>query len=398
MNELRNLLHGGKRSMSVMTSAALLTGFFLLFMSIQLYDDANGLLSSPQQKKDGFDYLVVNKKITNAMMGNNAASSFSDQEIERIREQKSVSKVALVTSNRFGITANTLGQLAFSTQLFFESVPEDMLDVVPEKWSWQKGEQTVPVILSAEYLNLYNFGFALSQGLPQMSEETIKAVPFNVTIYDKQHEEQFVATVVGFTQRYSSVLVPASFMQYANEHFGTEKEASTSRVILQTREAGDPELVKYLSDNAYATQSEKLKSSTLRTIIHVVFGACGVIGLLVLTLSVMLLLLYLKLLIVRSMDKLKLLSILGYKPSVLRKQFTNRIIRLLMVLIVVSILFTAIVQFLIAGIFESYAIHLSPWLSMKTILAAILSSVFIAWMLNTKINKIIGEVLNSKEV
>jgi len=393
MKELHKLLHGGKRSFSVMTYAALLIGFFLLFVAVQLYDDASSLLRSPQQKKDGYEYLVINKKITNAMMGNNAASYFSPEEIEQLGKQSSVSKIAPVTSNQFGITANTLGQLAFSTQLFFESVPEEMLDVVPEKWSWHLGDQSVPVVLSADYLNLYNFGFALSQGLPQLSEESIKVIPFNVTIYDKQHEENFVATVAGFTQRYSSVLVPAEFMHYANDHFGTEKEAATSRIILQTKEAGNPELVRYLADNGYATQNDKLKTSKLKTIVNVVVGTCGIMGLLVLTLSVMIVMLYLKLLIVRSSDKLQLLSILGYTPSVLKKQFTNRIIRALLFLIFLSVLLTAIAQFMIATQLKTYGIELSSWLSLTTVFSALLSCLLISWLLNRNINKVITEVL-----
>ncbi len=234
MNALQKLLRTAKSSW--LTYAALLIGFLLLFLAIQLYIDANALLNTSQQKKDGYDYLVVNKRITNDMMGDNAKSSFTLEEIEKLKQQKAIEQTGLITSNEYGITANTLGQLAFSTQLFFESVPDEYLDIAPETWQWKEGDKTVPVILSADYLNLYNFGFAFSQGLPQMSEESIKAIPFNVTIYDATHEEHFVANVVGLTQRYSSVLVPADFMNYANAHYGANKTKGISRIILKTKE------------------------------------------------------------------------------------------------------------------------------------------------------------------
>ena len=47
----------------------------------------------------------------------------------------------------------------------------------------------IPIIISREYLNLYNYGFALNQGLPQITEDFAKKkkieVNINLTLKEK---------------------------------------------------------------------------------------------------------------------------------------------------------------------------------------------------------------------
>jgi len=393
MKNLQQILGTKQTRYSWLSYVALLIGFLLLFLTVQLYLDANQLLSDPQQKEDGFEYLVVNKKITNEMMGDNTRSYFSDEEIEQCRHQQAVNELGLITSNRYSITANTLGQLAFTTQLFFESVPEPFMDIHPADWHWKQDDQRIPIILSADYLNLYNFGFALSQGLPQMSEETIKQIPFNVIIYNQQHEAQFVANVVGFTQRYSSVLVPSEFMQYANETFGNTTVNAISRLIIKTKEPDQPALVKFLTDHNYSTQNEKLKSSKLKTITNTVFAVCGFVGVFVLLLSFLLLLMYLKLMIIESGPKLQLLSILGYTPKVLQKQYSRRSIQLLIGLILLAFIFTACCQYMLSVYLKTYALHIAQFISWQVILLTALISGFVYYLIRTRVAKVILKVL-----
>ena len=48
----------------------------------------------------------------------------------------------------------------------FESIPSHWLDINPTAFKWKKGSDFIPIIVSKEFLNLWNFGFAKSQGLP----------------------------------------------------------------------------------------------------------------------------------------------------------------------------------------------------------------------------------------
>jgi hypothetical protein len=345
MNIIATILKDNASNKQWLSMTALFIGFFLLLLSIQLYINVSEILNGKQQKQDQYDYLVINKVITNSMMGDNSKSYFTEGEINDFKSIRSIQEFAPIVSNQFPIAASTTGDLGFYTQLFFESVPENYLDIKPTTWQWNEGDKTVPIILSSDFLNLYNFGFALSQGLPQLSEESIQALSFELNIGQAPNTEVYRAEIAGFSQRYSSVLVPLSFMKYANQKFGDNKPQHTSRIILQTKEADDPALAQYLKTNNYSTQNEKLKMSKIKSVVQLVFGSVGLLGLFVTSLAFFLMSLYLELKITRSSHKLHLLSILGYKPSILHRHFTHSILKSIALLILCSLVFLSFIQF-----------------------------------------------------
>jgi hypothetical protein len=362
----------------------------LLFISLQLYLDTYAVLNNRQIKNDKFEYLVLNKNITNEMMGNNAQAYFSPAEIDALKKQPAVKDIGLIESNQFAIEASNFGDLAFSTQLFFESIPDDFLDIQTDKFTWKSGSQTIPVILSQDFLNLYNFGFALSQGLPQMSEETVKAISFNIKIADT---ENYTAEVVGFSQRYSSVIVPAEFMRYANSKFGMNKKDDHARLVLQTEEADQPELVKYIRSKNYSTQNEKIKWSKIKTVMGIVFGSSGFIGIFILALCMMLLILYLNLMITKAGHKLQLLSLLGYKTSVLQRQFTSGIFAAFLIIVFISLGITAVFKYLLSSFLLSYQIVSSNVIAWQIIVLGIFLMLFIFILFRIKSKKIIIQYL-----
>lgn len=375
---------------NVLTYFALLLGTSLLFVSLQLFLDTYHLMNNKQVKNDQFDYLVINKNITNAMMGNNANAFFSANEIQEIKNQKSVHNIGLIESNQFPIEASNFGDLAFSTQLFFESVPSDYLDVTSDKFKWQAGDKTIPVILSQDFLNLYNFGFALSQGLPQMSEETVKAISFNLEI---ANTENYIAEVVGFSQRYSSVIVPAEFMQYANQKYGHATSNDYSRLIIQTKEADNPELVRFIQQKNYSTPNEKIKWSKIKTIVNIVFASSSFIGLFILLLCMMLLVLFLNLSITKSASQLRLLSLLGYKTSILQRKFTSKIFFGFAIITLSALLLTALFKIYLASSLLRYQIIISSMISWQIIALAILLLAGVYYLFSLKSKNIIQQYI-----
>jgi hypothetical protein len=389
MDSLKSIIRTTKSTKQWLTYSALFLGFFLVLLSIQLFLDSVQLLHGKQQQKDGFDYLVVNKIITNSMMGNNANSYFTNQELEEAKQAPGIDAIATITSNQFPIAASTSGDLGFYTQLFFESVPDEYLDITLEKWSWTPGNTTVPVILSADFLNLYNFGFALSQGLPQLSEETIKALSFDLTIGEGGHQETYRAEVAGFTQRYSSVLVPNSFMTYANVNYGNLKPTQTSRIILKTKEADNPKLVEFLQQHNYATQQEKIKLSKLKTIVNWVFGGLGLFGLFILTLAIITLRMYIELQISKSADKLRLLALLGYKPKSIQSHFTAFLLKMIGILLLLSLFITSLVQVTLSLFLQKINFDITLHIHLIVVSVALLLYLFTFVGLKRYVSKII---------
>ena len=72
--------------------------------------------------------------------------------------------------------------LKMSTDLFFESVPDAYVDVNSEQWYFDFEEPVVPIIIPRNYLNLYNFGFAQSRSLPQLSEGVMGLLNLEIRI------------------------------------------------------------------------------------------------------------------------------------------------------------------------------------------------------------------------
>ena len=116
-------------------------------------------------------------------------------------------------------------------------------------WKWDDNSQFIPMIVPNMFLDMYNFGFAASQNLPQLSQEIVMNLPLKITIQTPNGPMKIYGKVVGFSDRISSILVPQQFMDWANAKFGTDKNAKPSRVVIKTKDAGDPLLVQYLKDH-----------------------------------------------------------------------------------------------------------------------------------------------------
>src|SRR5256885_1512533 len=85
----------------LMATAGLGIAMVLLLMAIQAHTNFNQLLYSRQNQNESADFLVINKKITNAMMGQSDKSMFTPAEIEKIKQQPFVEAAGFITSSQF---------------------------------------------------------------------------------------------------------------------------------------------------------------------------------------------------------------------------------------------------------------------------------------------------------
>ena len=90
------------------------------------------------------------------------------------------------------------GGRGMSTALFFESVPDSIVDVDPELWKFNPSAPEIPIIISKDYLTLYNFGFAASGNMPMLSEGMIGSVPLTITISGAGNTTTLPGRIVGF--------------------------------------------------------------------------------------------------------------------------------------------------------------------------------------------------------
>lgn len=287
-----------------------LMGACLLLFAFQVYIDFSGLLAERKKEKQ---FLVINKNISLSHTLGLASSEFKPDEIDSLKALKSVEAVGEFEANQFQAVVRTTKFIDFSTLFFFESVPSTFLDQKPDRWYWSPQMDEVPVILSQDFLNLYNFGFALSQGLPQISKDAIKIVPLDLKISGPGGTRSFTAKIAGFSNRISSVLVPQEFMRYANDSIGRKKQDAPSRLILKVNNPGDPVLKALMTKRNYQTSEEKMLSGQAGLLLTMALTVVGFLGALFLMLSVVVFVLNFKVIIAEAQEEINLLVQIGYR-------------------------------------------------------------------------------------
>ena len=287
----------------------------LVIGGLQFYLDARSIWEAD----DSFirsDYLVINKRVTsgNTLGG---ADGFSPEEIAEINAQPWVRKSAPFTSSDFMVRAALQqGGRGMSTSMFFEAIPDEFVDVPKSQWSWQEGAHEVPLIISKDYLTLYNFGFASAAGLPQMSEGFMSGIPLTLTLSSDDSDRRITlhGRVAGYSNRLNTILVPQNFIDWCNSRLGSHTDRFPSRFIIDVNSPGDVAISKFMEEHDYEIAGDKSAASAsflLKLVVGIVLAIGGVITLL----SLFILMLSVSLLMEKNRDKLHSLLMLGYPLS-----------------------------------------------------------------------------------
>ena len=286
-------------------------GLVIMLLSVQVYLDLKTLVER-RQKDEKSEYIIINKEVSLLNTLDKTISGFTADEIQALRNQEYFLSVGEFRTNNFSIEANLQMQLGFSTDIFFESVPDPFIDNRPEEFKWEEEKGFLPVIVSSEFLNLYNFGYAMTQGLPQLPKAAIEMVPFDITISGNGKKRKLAARVIGFTDRIQSVLVPWDFMEWANSNYTTGKPGNASRIILEVKDSGDERIQEFLAANKYITNQERLNTDKAGALLNIVISITGFIGLLFVALSFIIFVINFQLILSRAKAEINILLNLGY--------------------------------------------------------------------------------------
>lgn len=367
----RILWHDQGRRHLVWAVLGTVTGFVLLLTGIHFYTNLEQVLESNQDLLDP-EYIIINKEVGISQTLGMGSAGFTDQEIRELEKQSFAREVAPFISNEFPISAFTRSRQFpnFYTELFFEAVPDDYIDVKSEDWGWDPEKDHIPVILPQDYLNLYNFGFAQSQGLPQIPREMIGMLQFNVVLKGQHEKVTYPGKIIGFSNRINSILVPYDFLSWANERFGYLEKTLPSRVILVSNDPTDPEIIRYISEKGYDTIRERLKSSRLNIILKFVLSFLVLIAGIIIGLAFLVFLLSLQLMISRSAEKIHRLSKLGYHYTEISRPYIMMLGILLSVVTVFSLLITALLASRLHQAAAAWALEISPVLQEQVYLPA----------------------------
>lgn len=296
-----------------------LVGLSIVLTALQFYRDATGGSSDAEDSFISRDYMILSKRVSEVgtMLGN--STSFSADEIADLRSQPWVEKAGEFEPSRYNVSASVeMGGRNMSTYLFFESIPDDFFDIKPQGWDADidsPGYQ-IPIILSKDYLALYNFGFAASRGMPQISESLISKIPLRVSLSGNGHQDYLPARIVGFSSRLNTIAVPGSFMRWANERYGDPEEpGEISRLIVEVNDPGNPAIAKYLEERGIEVAGDKLTQGKAAYFISIMAMVVISIGAVISALAFFILMLSIYLLLQKNKEKIRDLMMLGYTPA-----------------------------------------------------------------------------------
>lgn len=362
-------LHANEnRSSRLISYAGLGLGVLLLFCCVQMFVNINQLLKEKNTRKDGFDFISVTKTITNENMGRD--NRFTDADIAELAAQPFVSDVSPLISNQFRAKVSAGSVIPFSTDLFLESVKDEFLDTLPPSFSWKEGQQEVPIIFSADFLEMYNV-FAPAQDLPQISASSISTINVVLECYSAFGVQSFRGRIVAVSDRINSVLVPETFLTWANKNYGNVTKVPAARVYLKTTDANNPELLKFIEAKNYHVNKDRTKFGRVKQILQAVVSGLAGFAILVILLAMLLFSFYLRLMIEKSKNNLQLLVTLGYSPAWLTITVTRTRIPIYIAIIVIALLIAALLQFAFQYYVFNNRPELSPWLHWGVVVTAV---------------------------
>lgn len=319
-----------------------LVGLAIVLTALQFYRDVTSVWDS----EDSFisaDYMILSKKIAGGGLvfgGDDSATRFTPAEIADLEAQPWVRETGAFEAADFNVYARVdMGGSSMGTALFLESIPDDFFDVQPEAWNYRPGVSPfVPVIISKDYLSLYNFGFATSRGMPQLSEELIGMVPLRLSLSGNGRQEWLNAKIVGFSSRLNTIAVPREFMTWANGIFSETPAENPSRIIVKLERPGDPQAESYLKEHGYEAAGDRADNGKTAFFLSLVTTIVVAVGLIISLLAFFILMLSIYLLLQKNRDKLRNLMLLGYSPGRVARYYNIIVLTVNAVVLVLSII------------------------------------------------------------
>lgn len=354
-----------------------LTGFFLanlfgmviVLLSIQFYKDVIPVFT----EGDSFmkkDFIIATKKISTLSSFTGKSNTFTPKDIADLKKQSFTKTIGAFTPSQFKVSAGLGVQEAgihLSTDMFFESVPDEFVDIKLEKWHFDSTTHTIPIIIPRNYLNLYNFGFAQSRSLPKLSEGLMGLIQMDIMMRGNGRVEQYKGNIVGFSNRLNTILVPQSFMDWANKTFSPDVALQPSRLIIEVNNPADASIASYFQKKGYETEDGKLDAGKTTYFLRLIIGIVLGVGLFISILSFYILMLSIFLLLQKNTSKLESLLLIGYSPNKVALPYQILTIGLNIIVLLLSIL---LVDWLRAYYLDSISL-LFPQLETGTLWPAI---------------------------
>lgn len=293
---------------------ALFAGLTVVALAAALYGD--GMRVARANGSDNIfpaGFVVLSKQSQSSplsLLGER--QGFTEEEIDALTGQPWIKRCAPFESSRFDASVSAdFGASRFSTAIFFEAVPDDFFDSLPKGWDFNPSSPEVPIILPADYLAMYNLGFAPARGLPRLSEKMIMRIPVSVYISGEKGMATLRGRIAGFSNRLNTIAVPLGFLKWANKTFGSDSTTAPSRLIAETVGGKEADAEAYFRKNGIDASGISGETSRLTTIVRGVTGVAGGAGCALCLLAFLIMSISLRLLVQKNKDAINDLRRLG---------------------------------------------------------------------------------------
>ncbi len=325
-----------------------LIGITTLILSILLLNDLaffNG--ENDEMFKD--NQIIIQKKVTKFTSLGLNDTEFTNDEIETIKSNEFITDVAPFKSASCSVGISEYpgdGLPPFYSDMFFQSVPDKFIDVKTD-WQWNENTKYVPIILPRQFLLLFNYGIAQSQGLPQVSEELLSSARMKIQLKGNGKQGNFTGKVVGLSHKISSILVPESFLDYANTTYGNSSIQNPQRLFISIKDGSFNQLKELMNDMNLDINEQDLMLSKIKTTLQVIISIFIILALIIIILSVFNVIQYNLLILNRSKTEINRLFLIGYQPKSITKVMMSYLIKMFGIITALSILVTLVTKFII---------------------------------------------------
>jgi ABC-type antimicrobial peptide transport system permease subunit len=334
MRELLNKIFSGSLGLGrfILSGAAFLLGLSLVLLSVQTYFKISSFLSPKQEISD---YIILNKEVGLGHTIFGGKAQFTEEDIKDLKSQEFIKDVGRFQTNFFHVELYFQG-MKF-TDLFLESVPAKFLEEKSPNFRWSENQDFVPLIISEDFINLYNFAFAVGARMPQISKSTVGLIPLRLDISGPGGIKSFNAKVIGFSERINSVLVPTNFLQWANGNIAKKSEEEVSRVIIQIDSKLSGKLETYLKNKNLKVSEDKIIFNRIARVFNIVMTILFIIGTAFIVFSLVITIMNFSLLIAEAKEEIQLLIQLGYKTSHILKHLLLYLFTFIFIVTILSI-------------------------------------------------------------
>lgn len=324
----------------------------------------------------GPNTLIIQKKIgaNNAFqLGKN---DFTKREIELIKAESFVAAVEPIISNNFDVSLQTNSPVVpyFRTDVFLQTVNPTFIDVPAQKWTWKKGDAYVPLIMPRDFLVMLNT-FMSAKNIPTVSDEIAQSIPFEFTLKHGDRKEKMNVRIIGFTNEISSLLVPESFMKWANEQYGQSTDQKITQLMLAGKENQFGLVEGMLKEKHLESKNAQVLVGRLKSMIGTFIWIVLCVSILAVFLSGLVLIQYLQLLINKNNYEIKTLIRLGYHPKKLVNTFVWYFFNVFGSITVMSIVLFNIVKFYLDAAFNKGGVYIDSSFTFASYLAIVIAYV-----------------------